>query len=62
MAKTGHAVTPAGAQGYTRAQLAESRRYAGRRDLISALLAEDRTYTLDEAEGLMEAFMKGKVN
>lgn len=46
---------------YTKAQIAVSKRYANRRDAVGALLEEDKTYTLNEVDAKMEAFMKGKV-
>lgn len=49
------------AAAYTKEQLAASRRYANRRDLISALLEDGKTYTLAEADALIDTFMKGKV-
>ena len=36
--------------------------YAGRRDLLSVLLEEGKTYTLEQVDGLLQTFMKGKVN
>lgn len=47
---------------YTVEQLAASKRYANRRDIIRALLEEGKTYTLDEVDRLIETYMKGKVN
>lgn len=52
--------TEAAAQ-YTKAQLLASKRYANRRDLISALLADDKTYTTDAVDALIEKYLKGKV-
>lgn len=46
---------------FTKEQLAGSKRYAARRDLILALLDDGKTYTLNEADGLIEKYMKGKV-
>lgn len=46
---------------YTKEQLAASKRYANRRDIISALLVDGKTYTLNEVDELIEKFMKGKV-
>lgn len=37
-------------------------RYDTRRDLLSALLAGGKEYTLDQVDGLIVDFMKGKVN
>ena len=45
----------------TKEQLAASKRYAKRRDLIMALLEPGKTYTLNEADRLIDGFMKGKV-
>ncbi|MCH5192168.1 MAG: hypothetical protein J1F23_08405 [Oscillospiraceae bacterium] len=52
--------TEAAAQ-YTKAQLLTSKRYANRRDLISALLDDDKTYTADAVDALIEKYLKGKV-
>lgn len=47
---------------YTAGQLKVSVRYRGHRDLLDALLKEDKTYTFTEVEELIEKFMKGKVD
>lgn len=47
---------------YTKDQLAASKKYANRRDLIRALLEDGKTYTLDEVDSLINTFMKGKVS
>lgn len=46
---------------YTVDQLAASKRYANRRDLIRALLDSGKRYTLDEVDRLIESYMKGQV-
>ena len=46
---------------YTKDQVAASKRYADRRDLVSALLEEGKTYTLAEVDALINKFMKGAV-
>lgn len=38
------------------------KRYAGRVDLLTALLEDKREYTLTEADSLIQNFMKGRVN
>lgn len=38
------------------------RRYADRRDLLSVLLEDGKEYTFDQIDGLINDFMKGKVN
>jgi hypothetical protein len=47
---------------YTKEQLAGAKRYCGKKDLISALLDPGKTYTMAEADELLEKFMKGKVS
>lgn len=47
---------------YTKGQLAASKKYANRRDLISVLLEDGKAYTLEETDKLIEEFMKGEVN
>ncbi len=63
MAKTNteSAEVRAAGAAYTGEQLLASARYAGRRDLIRALLDGGRTYTLDEVDALIDKFMKGRV-
>ncbi len=46
---------------YTRAQLLKAKRYSQRKDLINALLEDNRQYTIDEVDAAIEKFMKGKV-
>lgn len=47
---------------YTKTQLASAKRYRGKKDLITALLEEGKSYTTEEADQLIDTFMKGKVN
>ena len=61
-AKTTKTEAAAAAATYTVDQLAASKRYANRRDLIRALLEDGKAYTLNEVDGLIEKYMKGKVN
>lgn len=56
------AVKKEAAPAFTKDQLAVSKRYAARRDLVSALLEDGKRYTLAEVDGLIEKFLKGKVN
>lgn len=46
---------------FTRQQVLTSARYKNRRDLVSALLNDDRTYTITEVDQKINQFMKGKV-
>lgn len=46
---------------YSREQLLTSDRYRNRRDLISAILEDGKSYTLAEVDKKIEEFMKGKV-
>lgn len=46
---------------YTRKQVMSSQRYANRRDLVSVLLENGKTYTLTEVDALINKFMKGAV-
>lgn len=47
---------------FTKAQLTASDKYAGRKDLIGALLDDDTEYTVEQADELIEKYLKGKVN
>ena len=60
-AKTTKTEAATAAATYTVDQLAASKRYANRRDLIRALLDSGKRYTLDEVDRLIESYMKGQV-
>ncbi len=60
MAKATAAAKPA-VPTHSKEQLLRSRRYLMRRDLIGALLDDDKRYTLEEVDTAIENFMKGKV-
>lgn len=47
---------------FTKAQLLSSKRFAGRRDILNALLKENQKYTVKAVEQMIENYMKGKVN
>lgn len=49
------------AQGFTKEQIVSSKRYGHKRDLVSVLLEEGKTYTLKEVDKLIESFMKKEV-
>lgn len=46
---------------FTKAQLLSSQRFNRRRDVLSAVLSDGNTYTVKEAQQLIEKYMKGKV-
>lgn len=46
---------------FTKSQLVNSNRFFGERDLLQALLADDKTYTIDEVTAMISDFKKGKV-
>lgn len=47
---------------FTKEQLVGSKRYANRRDLVSVLLEDGKTYTLTEVDALINKYMKGAVS
>ncbi|MEY8357073.1 hypothetical protein AALB39_27530 [Lachnospiraceae bacterium 54-53] len=47
---------------YTKEQLTGAKRYRGKKDLINALLEPGKVYSMEEADELLEKFMKGKVS
>lgn len=49
------------AAAYSKVQLMTSQRYAARRDLLAALLEENKTYTHDQVETLVNSYLKGEV-
>ncbi len=46
---------------FTRAQLMGAKRFEYPRDVAAAVLAEDKSYTMDEAQKLVQAFLERKV-
>lgn len=49
------------AAAYSKEQLAASKRYAAKRDILSILLEDGKSYTFDEVDALIKKYMKGKV-
>lgn len=47
---------------FTKNQIVNSKKYKVRRDLIDALLDENKLYSFDEVDKLIKKFMKSKVN
>lgn len=47
---------------FSKEQLVHSDRFARRRDLLNALLRDDKLYTITEAETMIQQYLKGKVN
>lgn len=43
---------------YTKEQLLKSEAYQNRRDLVNALLNDNKTYTKEQVNALMDDFMK----
>lgn len=46
---------------FTKAQLLSAGRFAGRRDLLNALLNKNKSYTVQAVEEMIENYLKGKV-
>ena len=46
---------------YTKEQILASNKYKNRRDAVGVILADGKSYTLDQVDSLLEKFMKGKV-
>lgn len=46
---------------FSKAQLLSSERFGSRRDIVSALLEEDKKYTAEAVEEMIDKYMKGTV-
>ncbi len=46
---------------FTKDQLLLSNKYAEKKDLLNALLADDKSYSLQETDDIINIFLKGKV-
>lgn len=62
MAETNMAQDAGKAGAFTLQQLAGSKRYRGKADLLNALLDPDKAYTTEEADAAINNYRKGKVS
>lgn len=46
---------------FTKKQLIAAKRYRDRRDLLAAILEDGKEYTAEQADALVNDFLKGKV-
>lgn len=46
---------------FSKEQIIASARYADRRDLVDALLDEDKSYTFETVDSMIEKYKKGRV-
>lgn len=46
---------------YTKHNLLNSKRYVKQKDLINALLEDDRKYTLQEVDSIINKYLKGVI-
>jgi len=46
---------------FSKAQLLSAKRFADRKDALGAVLKDNETYTVEEAQKLLDDFMKGQV-
>lgn len=46
---------------FSKEQILTSARFANRRDLVDALLDENKNYTLETVDKLIDKYMKGRV-
>ncbi len=47
---------------FSKDQLLNSERFRGRRDILNVLLRDDKEYSVESAELMIEKYLKGKVN
>ena len=48
-------------QKFSKEQIATSKKYESRKDLINALLTDSETYTLEDVDEKIEKYLKGRV-
>lgn len=48
-------------QRFSKAQISEALKYRDRKDLVCALLDDDKTYTMEQVDEMIYKFMRGKV-
>lgn len=44
---------------FTKEKFVNSKRFAVRRDIVNALLDEDKTYSIEEVENIINDFLRG---
>lgn len=44
---------------YTKAQIYKAKRYMNKKDIITVMLEDDKRYTFDQVDKLIEQFLKG---
>lgn len=59
MANTKTETTTVSAPTFSKEQILKSNKYNKRRDLLSVLLEDNKTYTISEVDNLIEKYMKG---
>ena len=59
MANTKIETTTVSALTFSKEQILKSNKYNKRRDLLSVLLDDNKTYTISEVDNLIEKYMKG---
>ena len=47
---------------YTKSQIIKSKTFRGNKDVVDAVLKQDKSYTKQEVNKIIENFKKGKVN
>lgn len=47
---------------FTKNQLVSSEKYKDRKDALNVLLSDDKNYSFEETDKILNDFMKGKVN
>ena len=47
---------------YNKAQILAAKRYAGRADLLNAILDDTKSYTIADVDAAISKYMKGMVN
>lgn len=47
---------------FSKEQILSANKYKNRKDILGALLEDGKEYSFDQADALMDDFMKGKVN
>lgn len=52
---------PVVTQGYTKAQITESKRFREHRDILNGILEDGKTYTLDEIDTIINSFLRKEV-
>lgn len=59
--KTEEETTSISENKFTKDQIVNSKQFSDKRDIVDALLSNDKTYTINNVKNMIENYMKGQI-